>query len=195
MFENANILKSHIKKYLNDIIEQTSYLNTVNYDRRCISSVLVIIHYINTKPNLLLTKRSKLVQNHKNEISFPGGKFSPNDKNLINTALRETYEEINLNFTINDILGSLNSVTTLTSNFLIIPYVTILEKIDKPKLLEDEVEEIINAPLIDLFSSLSRDYVNDTEIEKAYKFSYNSAIIWGATARIIKQLYDILYIK
>jgi ADP-ribose pyrophosphatase YjhB (NUDIX family) len=61
---------------------------------------------------------------HKGEIAFPGGEFSKQDKSLSDTATRETREEIGLIIKHKDILGSLQSVRTLTSNFCIIPFVT-----------------------------------------------------------------------
>ncbi|MGZ8890031.1 MAG: NUDIX hydrolase, partial [Nitrososphaeraceae archaeon] len=96
--------------------------STINVDVRLLklsgytlSSVLIIIHFTDFKPKIILTKRSSLLKYHKNEISFPGGTYKETDSSLINTALRETKEEIGLNFHSNEILGCFQTVSTLTS--------------------------------------------------------------------------------
>jgi 8-oxo-dGTP pyrophosphatase MutT (NUDIX family) len=156
------------------------------------SSVLIIIHFTDRKPKIILTKRSSLLKYHKNEISFPGGTFKETDLSLLNTALRETKEEIGLNIHSNEILGSFHTVRTLTSNFAIIPFVTFQDSIRKTKILIDEVSEILDIPVFDLFKSLNNNF-NYKNFSDSYAFRYNSEIIWGATARILKQIRDCFY--
>ncbi len=161
-----------------------------------IAAVLVIIHYTNGSPYILLTKRNSTLKMHKGEISFPGGAFSKQDKSLCETAIRETREEIGLSIKQKDILGSLQLVRTLTSNFNIIPFVTLQEKILETKILVNEVQRIVDAPLFDLLDTLEIDLGHPTmSKESLYRFSYENEIIWGATARILKQLYDSLTLK
>jgi 8-oxo-dGTP pyrophosphatase MutT (NUDIX family) len=160
------------------------------------AALLVIIHYTQTSPRIVLTKRNLTLKAHKGEIAFPGGAFSNQDKSLCDTAVRETREEIGLIVEQKDILGSLQSVRTLTSNFSIIPFVTIQEKILEPQILIDEVQEVIDAPLFELLYSAKIDLEHQTMSTKSlYKFTYGSEVIWGATARILKQLRDCLHIK
>jgi 8-oxo-dGTP pyrophosphatase MutT (NUDIX family) len=134
---------------------------------------------------------------HKGEIAFPGGAFSGQDKSLRETAIRETREEIGLIIKQKDILGSFKLVRTLTSNFNIIPFVTLQEKILLvTRDLSSEVERIVDAPLFDLLDTLEIDPVHPTmSTESLYRFTYENEIIWGATARILKQLYDCLTLK
>ena len=157
-----------------------------------LSSVLIIIHFTDYKPKIILTKRSSLLKHHKNEISFPGGTFKETDLSLLNTALRETKEEIGLNIHSNEIVGSFHTVRTLTSNFAIIPFVTFQDNLRKTKLLIDEVSEVLDIPLFDLFNSLNNNF-NYKNFSDSYAFRYNSEIIWGATARILKQIRDCFY--
>ena len=157
-----------------------------------LSSVLIIIHFTDFKPKIILTKRSSLLKYHKNEISFPGGTFKETDSSLLNTALRETKEEIGLNFHSNEIVGSFPTVRTLTSNFAIIPFVTFQDNIRKTRILIDEVSEILDIPVFDLFKSLNNNF-NYKQFSDSYAFRYNSEIIWGATARILKQIRDCFY--
>ena len=166
----------------------------VSYFTRCqIAAVLVIIHYNHTRPHILLTKRSSSLKHHSGEISFPGGRYSKNDKSLCSTAIRETNEEVGLTIEEKDIIGNLNIVKTLTSNYTIVPYVTLQDKIPKPRILVNEVERIVDVSLIDVLKTMSIDTDHyNLSIKEVYKFTYQREVIWGATARILKQLYDCL---
>ncbi|PWU79517.1 MAG: coenzyme A pyrophosphatase [Candidatus Nitrosopolaris wilkensis] len=160
------------------------------------ASVLVIIHYTQSSPQILLTKRNSTLKTHKGEIAFPGGAFSKQDKSLCDTAARETREEIGLIIEQKDILGSLQSVRTLTSNFFIIPFVTIQERILEPQILINEVQEVIDAPLFDLLDTQKIDLEHqDMSTKSLYEFTYGNEVIWGATARILKELHDCLCSK
>ena len=57
---------------------------------------MLLIHFTRSSPHVLLTKRSSHLRSHGGEISFPGGRYTKEDENLINTAIRETGEEIGL---------------------------------------------------------------------------------------------------
>lgn len=160
------------------------------------AAVLVIIHYAQSSPRILLTKRNSTLKTHKGEIAFPGGAFSTQDKSLCDTATRETREEIGLIIEQKDILGSLQSVRTLTSNFVIIPFVTVQERILEPQILISEVQEVIDAPLFDLLDTQKIDLEHQAMSTKSlYEFTYGNEVIWGATARILKELHDCLYAK
>ena len=160
------------------------------------AAVLVIIHYAQSSPRILLTKRNSTLKTHKGEIAFPGGAFSKQDKSLCDTATRETREEIGLIIEQKDILGSLQSVRTLTSNFVIIPFVTVQERILEPQILISEVQEVIDAPLFDLLDTQKIDLEHQSMSTKSlYEFTYGNEVIWGATARILKELHDCLYAK
>jgi 8-oxo-dGTP pyrophosphatase MutT (NUDIX family) len=156
------------------------------------SSVLVIIHFTNLKPKIILTKRSSLLKYHKNEISFPGGTFKETDSSLINTAIRETKEEIGLEISSNEIIGCFQTVRTLTSHYAIIPFITFQNRIRQTNLFIDEVSNILDIPVFDLFESLDSNF-NYRNFTNSYLFRYNNEIIWGATARILKQIRDCFY--
>ena len=159
-----------------------------------LASVLLIIHYNYGIPYILFTKRSSSLASHAGEICFPGGKFVKDDKTLYFTALRETKEEVGLDFKKNDICGSLKAVRTVTSNYIITPYITIQDKIPKPTILLDEVQKILDVPLLDVLSTVTPDKERGKMPGKdRFKFIYNRDVIWGATARILKQLYDRLF--
>jgi 8-oxo-dGTP pyrophosphatase MutT (NUDIX family) len=161
-----------------------------------IAAVLVIIHYTNGSPHIFLIKRTSTLKMHKGEIAFPGGAFSEQDNSLCETAIRETREEIGVVINQKDILGSLQSVRTLTSNFNIIPFVTVQDNILETRILINEVQRIVNAPLFELLDTLEIDLGHPTmSKESLYRFTCENEVIWGATARILKQLYDCLTLK
>lgn len=156
------------------------------------SSVLVIIHYTRGIPFVILTKRSNNMKRHAGEISFPGGKYSIGDKSIVDTAIRETFEEIGLKVKKEKIIGCLPPTNTFTTKILIFPFIVIEEKISEPLIPNEEVEKIIDIPLQRLKESLSIDFKNSSRDLKMYKFPLNEYIIWGATARILKDFLDIL---
>ena len=159
-----------------------------------LAAVLVIIHYNDETPHIFLTKRSSKITAHANEVSLPGGSFDKADTSLAHTAIRETKEEIGLHFQKSDLIGHLDVVRTLTSNFIIYPFVTLQDKTLIPHIHNDEVQDIMDAPLIQTLQTIDKDY-SHSSFEDAYKFTYQREVIWGATARILKQLYDCLCIN
>src|SRR5918911_4973703 len=95
-----------------------------------------------------------------------------------------------------DICGSLESVRTVTSNYIITPYITVQDRIPRPRILLDEVQKILDVPLLDVLNTLTPDKERGKMLSKGrFKFTYNREVIWGATARILKQLYDRLFTR
>lgn len=155
------------------------------------SSVLVIIHFPENIPSVILTKRNPNLKNHAGEISFPGGKFSPSDKSILDTALRETHEEISLAVKKKQIIGCLNPTYTYTTKILIYPFIALEEENITDKLKSNsEVEQIISLPIEKLMDSLSEDDYHSSKNFRMYKFFVDDFLIWGATARILKNLFD-----
>ena len=154
------------------------------------AAVMITIHFTNRRPNVILIKRTKLVKNHAGEISFPGGNFMKVDVEMLKTAIREMGEEIGIKVKSNQVIGHLKAERTLSSRYVIYPYVVILDNIPKITDTNYEVEKIIDAPLIPLLESRENDIEHEKEfsISGLPKFTYNDEIIWGATARILDQL-------
>jgi 8-oxo-dGTP pyrophosphatase MutT (NUDIX family) len=184
IMEKADLL-ARIKPHLS----WPAKLGNPIYEKLSLSSVVVLIHFTRSSPHILLTKRSSTLRSHGGEISFPGGRYTQEDENLLNTAIRETSEEIGIRLTTDDILGCLNAVKTLTSNFFIVPFVSILQNIDQPIPFADEVEAVLDLPLMSLLSTMSPD-TEHISMDELYKFNYDTYLIWGATARILKQLNE-----
>ena len=144
--------------------------------------------------HLLFTKRSDQVKYHKGEISFPGGVVDEEDKELINTALREAFEEIGLKESDVQIIGVLDDIVTITE-FIVTPIVGLFPYPYPFKVSEVEIAELIEVPLAflldeDCFSE--REISRGGEREIVYAYQYGEHIIWGATARILRQFLDLI---
>ena len=151
-----------------------------------LASVLVVIY--GKSPKIIMTEKPKNMKFHAGEISFPGGKLDVADFDLLETALRETSEEIGLTITREQVIGQLDSVVTLNSGFLILPFIAVLD--DIPKLsANSEVEKIFHIPLESFLKTIARDPdPTHNIIQEMYTFEYDDQIVWGASARILKQI-------
>lgn len=156
------------------------------------AAVLAIIHYDNNKPHILLTKRRENLKMHRGEISFPGGRFTQSDLTLMHTALRETEEEVGLTFGPDDIAGALQPVRTMTSNHFIVPFVTVQDRLSQLRVAKEEVAGVLDAPLVETLATMAPDSEHFRFSKTAVKFMFDGNVIWGATARILKQLHEVL---
>jgi 8-oxo-dGTP pyrophosphatase MutT (NUDIX family) len=156
------------------------------------AAVLVIIHYHGGRPHVFLTKRSSALKSHRGEISFPGGRYVESDGTLFATALRETAEEVGIAFTPDQVAGSLRAVRTMTSNHFIVPFVTVQDMLPGHRIAAGEVEAVIDVPLVETLKSVEPDTEHYRLARDAYRFTYEGNVIWGATARILKQMHELL---
>jgi len=153
-----------------------------------LASVLVVIY--GKDPIVVMTEKPKHMKFHAGEISFPGGKLDNNDSDLLETALRETSEEIGLTITRDQVIGQLEPVITLNSGFLILPFVSVIDKI--PTLAANaEVEKIFHITLEPFLKTMANDPdPSHNIIQEMYTFEYQNQTVWGASARILKQLQN-----
>ena len=160
--------------------------NLVNNNETKLASVLIIIFA--ESPKILMIKKPITMNHHGGEIAFPGGKISDEDNDLLDTALRETKEETGITVEREKIIGQLEPVTTLNSGFTILPFVCILDKIEN-LIPNSEVDEFLEIPLITFLETLAND--SDPEhnsIQEMYTFTFEDYLIWGASARMLKQI-------
>jgi 8-oxo-dGTP pyrophosphatase MutT (NUDIX family) len=158
------------------------------------AAVLVPLFRKGEDCHLLFTKRSDQVKYHKGEISFPGGGVDEEDSELERTALREAFEEIGLKEEDVQIIGVLDDIVT-TTEFIVTPIVGLFPYPYPFKVSEVEIAELIEVPLASL---LDEDCFSEREIfrgdrkEVVYAYQYGNHVIWGATARILKQFLDLI---
>ncbi len=136
---------------------------------------------------MLLTRRTDHLNHHAGQISFPGGRREPEDGSLIETALRESCEEIGLEPSAVEVLGILPEFAT-PSGFRITPVVGLLPA-DAPLALDEfEVAEVFEVPLDFLLQAgnYQRHRIRWFESERqVYAVPYSGRFIWGATAGIL----------
>lgn len=158
-----------------------------------LSAVLVPIVHTEHGPSVILTKRADHLKNHKGEISFPGGRVEEAET-VHAAAIRETEEEIGLLPHNLNIVGELDALTTFVSNSVIVPTVAIVHTLNELVPNAGEVSRIMIVPLAELMRSDT--YRNewwptprgDLNI---HFFELHDETIWGATARILRQLIDV----
>ena len=155
-----------------------------------LASILVVIY--GRDPIIVMTEKPKHMKFHAGEISFPGGKLDSMDSDLLQTALRETSEEIGLTISKDQVIGQLEPVVTLNSGFLILPFISVIDTI--PTLSANcEVEKIFHIPLKSFLKTESKDPdPSHNIIQEMYTFEYQNQIVWGASARILKQIQSCL---
>jgi len=171
----------------------TSEIKTIppaDLDGNELASVLIIIYGEN--PFVIMTKKASNLKVHAGEIAFPGGKWCEKDQDLLETAIRETKEELCLNVSREHVIGQLDSVITLNSRYRITPFIAILDTI--PSLTANsEVESILHIPLVSFLSSMADDKLPEHHsIKEMYTFAFEKHNVWGASARMLKQINTIL---
>lgn len=158
------------------------------------AAVLVPIFCEGGEHHILFTRRSNRVAYHKGQVSFPGGARSEVDSSLLDTALRESWEEIGLKAKDGEILGELDDTPTVTSRFIISPFVAFIPHPYEFTVNRDEIDEIFDVPVSVLLHKANwrqeRHVVGD-EVVTTYSCEYEGRVIWGATARIVKQFLDV----
>lgn len=145
--------------------------------------------------HLLLTKRTEKVEYHKGQISFPGGRQEDGDADLLETALRETHEEIGLPPSMVEVLGRLDEVETFVSGFAVTPFVGLIPPSIDLKPNPDEIAEILAFPLASFMDPanlrVERIEREGRPVDLVY-YENLSHMVWGATARIIRGLVELL---
>lgn len=156
------------------------------------SSVLLLLFMENNELNACLIKRPAHMKQHAGQIALPGGRIEKGETAL-ETAFRETWEEIGITSDQIEILGSLSEIYVQVSGFQIHPFVGWLNK--KPEFIINkyEVEKMISFPLKNMKNSLAEvELETITGTLKVPCFRYEDEIIWGATAMILLEFADVL---
>ena len=149
---------------------------------------------LQTKLILILRKTYKGV--HSAQVGFPGGKVEHSDQNLMQTALRETHEEVGVKPDYIKVYKEMTQVYIPPSNFVVQPYLGIAEQTPKFVKQETEVEDLIEVYLKDLLSdsnltqkTVKTSYGIDVEVPA---FNLSNYLVWGATAMMLSEVKDLL---
>ncbi len=163
---------------------------------RPLAAVLIPVFRENGEYKVLFTQRTHTVEHHKGQVSFPGGVVEEEDASTRDTALREAREEIGLLENDVEILGRTDDAETLASNFVIHPYVGLVPWPYNFVLSRHEVERLIAVP-ITVFEPGSRHAGRQAveyqgRIYAAEAYTFKDVVIWGATARMMGNLMEIV---
>ncbi len=144
------------------------------------------------QPTVLLTQRAAHLNDHAGQISFPGGKIDATDASPLETALREAEEEIGLSREFIDPIGYLDLYGT-SFGFRILPTVARVRPGFKLRINQSEVDDAFEVPLAFLMNPANHQ-LHSKEfrgIERTYyAMPYEDRYIWGATAGILRVLYE-----
>ena len=196
---NENLIKS---------LRQSRELTHDYFENECIkyginlslikASVLVPFLEINSKIHILLTNRSEQLEDHAGQVSFPGGRIDTSDLSPVDTAIRESYEEIGLHPDNIEVLGSLDAYQTGTG-FRILPILARINNQTEFEINKEEVDSIFYLPLNFLMNS--KNHLSEIKSFKkgnqSYDYNFNviqyeDNYIWGATAAMLINLYEVL---
>jgi 8-oxo-dGTP pyrophosphatase MutT (NUDIX family) len=155
------------------------------------AAVLVALYIRQGRLGAVFTKRHADLRRHASEVSFPGGRRDQADTDLSATALREAHEEIGLPPGDVDLLGALQPTPTIATGYGVYPFVGLIEPGQRWRLSPREVAEVLELPLAPLLAGYGRRRLVRRGITiRADTYVLNGKLIWGATARILGDLFD-----
>ncbi len=183
------------EKKLKKCIENCNFAGDVqrninNYNQAAIT-VIFLHDKKNLKEKLIVIKRKTNLRQHAGQIAFPGGRFERKDKDLFNTAIRETKEEINISENDLNVLGYLPFFYTGTG-YAVRPFIALLKnEVDcESKMIpsQNEVEKIFIIEANKLLSPSEHKRITapiNSSMKMTWKVNYENENIWGLTARIL----------
>lgn len=192
-------IKKELANRHNNIIADMNLNNNkknINLDSNSykIAAVLFPLIEKNNELKVILTTRSKDLPSHPGQVCFPGGKLEKADKNIIECAKRESFEEVGIKSDQINLLGQLDDCITGT-NFKVTPVIGLIDSNYIPVLQEKEVADIFEVPL-DYFIEKNNqkiEYANyKNKSYSYYQYNWKNKKIWGSTARIIVNFCEIM---
>jgi len=182
-FDKYNQLKK-------EVTGRKSQLQIENNEEVRLAAVSILIENDNDNYPIYMIKRADEGV-HALEWAFPGGKYEEEDTDLLDTAKRETHEEIGIPNDFISFWGPLDPVYTLGTGWKIFPFIGVVKSDIKTVKNEEEIQEITKIPLFKLLESKNNRYVsfttNNGRIDSK-SYVYENKLIWGASARIISQI-------
>jgi 8-oxo-dGTP pyrophosphatase MutT (NUDIX family) len=155
------------------------------------AAVLVPIYDLDGEMHAVFTRRRDDLRRHAGEISFPGGRQDAETEDLRETALREAEEEIGLSPEDVQIVGALRPTPTLVTSYAIYPFVGTIEPRQRWVPSDAEVAEVLELSLPGLLAGHSRQRLLRRGVPfRTDVYELDGHLIWGATARILSDLFE-----
>jgi 8-oxo-dGTP pyrophosphatase MutT (NUDIX family) len=155
------------------------------------AAVLVPLYCHDGELHAVFTKRREDLRRHPGEISFPGGRREAGDAGLAETAMRETEEEIGLPREAVSLLGALQPTPTIATGYAVYPFVGLIEPGHAWTPSPREVAQVIELSLRALADGYARRRLVRRGLPiRTDTYLVGDHLIWGATARILADLFD-----
>ncbi len=158
------------------------------------AAVLLLLYPRADEYHMLLTQRTSRVEHYKGEVSLPGGAWD-HGETLAQTALREAQEEVGLEPSLVELLGTLDDIAT-RSNFVVTPHVGIAQRPVAFTRNEYEVAELLEVPVRSFYEPAIHVVTEESEYAGRFipggHFRWGDAIVFGVTYRILRQFLDLV---
>ncbi|HGY57448.1 MAG TPA: CoA pyrophosphatase [Caldithrix abyssi] len=159
------------------------------------AAVLIPIFFKDGQAHVLFTRRTEIVEHHKGQVSFPGGKRDETDTDLLTTALRESEEEVGLQSDDVTILGQTDVFLTNT-HYLVTPYVGFFPYPYNFKISRGEIAHLIETPLLHLMQDRHfeiKPWQKGNETWMVHFYYFNDETIWGVTGFLLSNFLSVVF--
>jgi len=182
------------KKFITEklSVRQKRSINFPEYKK---SAVMILFMEKESSPHVLLTLRTDKVSTHKGQVSFPGGGYDSSDKSFLETALRETMEEVGIAPEEIEVLGEFDEYISIMGYHVYV-YVGALNRMQNYVVCTDEIDEMLEVPFSKFYNE---EYTKCEKITyegrdyDVYYYDYGNNTIWGMTARILTDFARKMY--
>jgi len=181
-------------------VRSYSYKPIASDDNALSAAVLVPLYRLGDELHVVFTKRTMLLRTQQGHISFPGGRREPGDRDLLGTALRESFEEIGLDPGRVEIFGRMDDFWTRGGQTLVAAFVGLIDPLISPypwRPAEAEVAEILEVPVRHVLDPLNRTVAEPRQLNGRLwpneTFLFGEHRVFGATARALRNLLDVAF--
>jgi 8-oxo-dGTP pyrophosphatase MutT (NUDIX family) len=164
------------------------------------SAVMILLYPVGNEPHIAFIQRTSRNPNdkHSGQISFPGGRFEEGvDTSLLDCAIRETVEEIGVQVSENQVIVEMTPLYIPVSNFMVTPYLAVLDALPELVLQTSEVADVLQYPLRHFhvnenIKTTILEFGNGNALNDVRYYDLDGKILWGATAMMTSELMAML---